>query len=183
MGPSYRHTVTIRLPHTHTHWCHMSVTLFMASASKKITWSDSDTATEGDDGLTSHTVIDKTDTTICLLIPSLLDKLRAPSKSELARKCPMTFNPPCDGKSCKRPICVSDSKSITPETHVNNYLHKCFVVSAGKLFCTACREELSVKTSALKLHMKSMNHNQVKMHFQHNYFTFAVSWQLSGNNS
>ena len=52
LGPSDRHIVTIRLPRTR--WCHMSVTLVMASASK-ITWSDSDTATESDDGLTSHT--------------------------------------------------------------------------------------------------------------------------------
>ena len=62
----------------------------------------------------------------------------------------MGFNPPCDGKSYKCPRCVSDSKSITPEMRVNNYLHKSFVLSAGKLFCTACREKLSIKTSPLK---------------------------------
>ena len=71
----------------------MSVTLVMASASKKNAWSDSDTATESDDGLTSHAVIDETDTRIRPSIPSLLDKLHAPSKSEVGKEVSSGIQP------------------------------------------------------------------------------------------
>ena len=138
----------------------------MASTSKKNAWSDSDTVTESDDGLTSLTVIDETDSPIHPSIPSLLDKLRAPTKSELARKRRVAVNPPRDGKRYKRPRCVSDPKSITPDMRVKSYPNECFVVSAGKLFCTACREELSVKASVLKLHVKCAKHNQGKVRLQ-----------------
>ena len=114
-------------------------------------------------GFTSLTVIDETDSPIRPSIPSLLDKLRALTKSELARKCRVAFNPPRDGKRYKCPKCVSDPKSIPPEMRVKSYLNECFVVSAGKLFCTACREELCVKVSVLRLHVKCAKHNQGKV--------------------
>ena len=138
----------------------------MASTSETNVWSDSDAATESDDGPTSLTVIDETDSPICPSIPSLLGKLDAPTKSELARKCRVACNPPRDGKRFKRPRCVSDPKSITPETRVKSYWNECFVVLAGTLFCTACREELLVKASVLKLNVKCAKHNQVKIRLQ-----------------
>ena len=78
----------------------------------------------------------------------------------------MAVNPPHDGKRYKRPRCVSDPKLITPEMHVKSYPNEYLVVSAGKLFCTACREELAIKVSVLKLHMKCAKHNQGKVRLQ-----------------
>ena len=78
----------------------------------------------------------------------------------------MAFNPPRDGKCYRRPRCVSDPKSITPEMCVKSYPNECFVVSAGKFFCTACREELFIKASVLKQHVKCAKHNQRKVCLQ-----------------
>ena len=150
--------------HQRTRWCHMSV--LMASASQTNAWSDSDTATESDDGLTSLSVINETDSPMCLSIPFFLDKLLAPTKSELARKQRVTFDPPHDVKHYKHPRCVSDPKLITAEMCVKSYRNECFVVSADKFFCTACREELFVKASVLMLPVKCAKHNQGKIHLQ-----------------
>ena len=55
-----------------TRWCHVSVTLVMASTSEKNAWSDIDAVTASDDGLTSLTVIEETDSPVHPSIPSLL---------------------------------------------------------------------------------------------------------------
>ena len=58
---------------------------------------------------------------------------------------------------------MSDPKTITPAMRVKAYPEECFVVSADKLFCTACREELSMKASVLTLHVKCMKHRDSKL--------------------
>ena len=40
------------------------------------------------------------------------------------------------------------------------------VVSSGKLFCQACREELNIKKSSVKYHMKSAKHAEGKRKIQ-----------------
>lgn len=66
-----------------------------------------------------------------------------------------------NGKCRKPPQCRSDSKTVSPEMHVKSFPKECFLVSAGKLFCNACREELmyivSVKDSVLQQHVEVLN--------------------------
>ena len=97
---------------------------------------------------------------------SILEKLRSLTISELARKRRVATNLPHDGKRYKKPNCRSDPKTITPAMRVKSHPEECFVVSAGKLFCTACREELSVKASVLQLHVKSVKHIDGKVRLQ-----------------
>ena len=41
-------------------------------------------------------------------------------------------------------------------------------MSVGKLFCSACREQLSVKSQVLKLHIKSAKHQKGKERLKSN---------------
>lgn len=52
-------------------------------------------------------------------------------------------------------ISLSKSKSISPIARVREYLDEALCVSASKLFCQACREELSLKKSVIINHLKS----------------------------
>ena len=51
-----------------------------------------------------------------------------------------------------------DPKSVTPAQRVREVPDEQLCVSAGKLFCKACREELSTKLSILKGHIKTKKH-------------------------
>ena len=62
---------------------------------------------------------------------SLLDKLKSPTSSDLARKRKLASNPP--PKGMKR----------------SKFAGENLAVLSGKLFCNACRETLSVKKSVL----------------------------------
>ena len=82
-------------------------------------------------------------------VPSLLSVLLAPKLSDLTRKRKIQSNP---GK-CKK-VCTSSSTSSEPKIvkavdRVRKYPNEQLNVSAGKLFCKACREELSLKSSII----------------------------------
>ena len=53
---------------------------------------------------------------------------------------------------------ASDPKSVTPSQRVKQYKGENLTVSNRKLFCLACREELSVKNSVITNHIKSAKH-------------------------
>ena len=89
---------------------------------------------------------------------SLMDSLRTPTASELSRKRKIDCNKPPKGKKRSRGTCSSDPKFITPEQRVKQHPKECFSVSNKKLFCLACREELSVKSSMVIGHIKSVKH-------------------------
>ena len=65
-------------------------------------------------------------------------------------------------KKRSRGICSSDPKFITPEHRVKQHPKVCFSVSNKKLFCLACREELSVKSSVVNGHIQSAKHTEGK---------------------
>ena len=44
--------------------------------------------------------------------------------------------------------------------------HESLVVSNGKLFCNACREELNLKKSSVKNHISSVKHKNGKVQVQ-----------------
>ena len=90
-----------------------------------------------------------------------MNGLRAPKPSDIARKRKTRVNPP-KGKrrSCSRGLC--DPKFVTPSQRVKEHSGEELVVSNGKLFCQACREELSLKANIVKNHIKSGKHKYGK---------------------
>ena len=55
---------------------------------------------------------------------------------------------------------MSDHKNIKPIDRVKQYANDHLQVSAGKLFCSACREEVSVKKSIIDKHINSTKHQK-----------------------
>ena len=94
---------------------------------------------------------------------SLLSKLKCPPSSDLARKRKIATNPPPTGmKRCKGRI-AAEPKTITPAVRVKQYPDENFKVSNHSLFCTACRETLSLKKSIIDLHVKTAKHTNGKV--------------------
>ena len=89
--------------------------------------------------------------------PSLLGKLRCPQPSDISRKRRVFVNPPC-GKRRSAGHGNFDPKSVSPSQRVCKFPNKQLSVSAGKLFCQACREEVSTKLSVLNGHIKTKKH-------------------------
>jgi len=70
-------------------------------------------------------------------------------------------NPP-KGTKQKISFCTNDPKLIKPSQRCAEFSDAPLTVSGGKLVCTACREELSLKRSIIKNHVQSMKHKIVK---------------------
>ena len=94
--------------------------------------------------------------------PSLLSKLRAPTQSDLMRKQVRTNEPPHTGACKKKPTCSTDPKGVSAAQRAKEFSGEMITVSAGKLFCSACWEELSLKHSTIKGHVQSAKHAQHK---------------------
>ena len=86
----------------------------------------------------------------------LLSRLRSPMPSLLARKRRVRVNP----TRVKRSNIdhSSEPKSTTPADRVNEYPDENFTVVSGNLFCRGCREQLKLKSSTIKNHIKSEKH-------------------------
>ena len=93
---------------------------------------------------------------------SLLDKLHDLKLSDISRKRKVCTNPPPVGKRRSKRRCQCDPKSVTPSQRLREFSQKPFTTSRGKLFCRACREDLSLKLSVMTNHIKSLKHNQGK---------------------
>ena len=92
----------------------------------------------------------------------MLDVLRAPQASELTRKRKIDCNPPT-GKKTSRGQGSSEPKSVTPKQRVNEFPDECLTVSrGGKLFCSACREELSLRKNIITNHISCKKHKTSK---------------------
>ena len=74
-----------------------------------------------------------------------LHRFREPKQSESTRKRKIRQNGPKTRRRKSRSSCSSDPKSVTPAQRVLQFPNKEFARSAGKLFCNAYREELSLK--------------------------------------
>ena len=104
---------------------------------------------------------------LTLAVPSLLSRLRAPSQSEIMRKRKIRVNQPLHtGGRKKKPACSTDPKSVSVVQRVNEFPGEMLTNSAGKLFCSACREELSLKLSIVKNHVESAKHSRHKCKLQ-----------------
>ena len=93
---------------------------------------------------------------------SLLEVLKAPRKSDLARKRCIAHNLPHDGKRHKAPKRSHDPKGVSPAQRAKEFANECLTVSANKLFCTACREEVALKLSIIRGHIGSSKHAKGK---------------------
>ena len=91
-------------------------------------------------------------------VVSLLDRLKAPQRSELSRKRTVDRNPPPKGKRRARGPHTSDPKSVSPAQRIPEFSDEQLTVSNGKLFCKACREELSLKKIVVANHVQSKKH-------------------------
>ena len=109
--------------------------------------SESETATveiiESDTATTSNSI-------------SILDRLKAPTKSDLARK--RKIERPAAQTKKRESTTVSnetDPKNVTPAQRLKDFPNKCLSVRNGKLFCVACREVIALKKSTIKKHISS----------------------------
>ena len=98
-------------------------------------------------------------------VVSLLDRLKAPKASDLARKRRVQSNPPVGMKRSKKGknSAFNNPKSITPYDRVKEHPGEPLTVTTGILFCSACREQLSLKSQVIKLHhIKYVKHQKGK---------------------
>ena len=88
---------------------------------------------------------------------SLLAQLRAPRKSDLTEPRKIRQNVGTQTRKSK-PSCNTDPASIGPAKRMREFPNEPFTVSAGNLFCSACRDEVSLKISTIRSHIKSNKH-------------------------
>ena len=81
---------------------------------------------------------------------SILDRLKAPTRSQLSRKRKVEKRLSANKKHKAN---TTDPKSVTPAARVEEFPGEYLAVRSGKLFCTACREELALKKSTIKNHI------------------------------
>ena len=89
-------------------------------------------------------------------VPTLLSKLKAPIISSLARKRKISSNP-ARAKRSKGAV-VTEPKSISPAHRILDFPNEHLTVLGDKLFCSVCREPLSVKKSIVQNHIASTKH-------------------------
>lgn len=94
-------------------------------------------------------------------VVSILDRLKSPVAADIARKRITKTNPPVGKRPC-RGSTSSDPKGIPPSKRVQDFPNEKLKVSGGKLFCTACREELGLKRSTVQNHVRSQKHESSK---------------------
>lgn len=129
-------------------------------ATPKSTTSEASTVTSGSISMPSTTdsTSASSSSAVSSGVNSLLSRLHRPTSSELSRKRKVDRNPPPKGKKPSRGASASDPKSVTPSQRVKQYTGENLTVSNKRLFCLACREELSLKSSVISNHIKSAKH-------------------------
>ena len=69
-------------------------------------------------------------------------------RSELSHKRRVAQNLTHDGRRIKAPKQAHNPKSVTPGQRVKEFPNECFTVSGIKLLCTACQQEVALKSVA-----------------------------------
>ena len=88
----------------------------------------------------------RTDSTVS----SLLDRLKSPTVSDLSRKTKVQTNPPRGTKRGKG--AVAAEPSVSPSDRIREFPDEQLSTVLSKLFCNACRENVSVKKSVIIQH-------------------------------
>ena len=81
--------------------------------------------------------------------PTLLSVLHAPQPSNLMRPRQVKHNPPVGKK--RHVQTLSDPKSVSLKQRLKKFPDETLTVSVGKLFSTACREELELKAGLYRV--------------------------------
>ena len=79
----------------------------------------------------------------------LLHQLPCPQPSELARKRKVDLISSLAGKKILKGY---EPKSVSPSQRVEQFPNESLCVCNNKLFCLACREDLSLKVSVIRYH-------------------------------
>ena len=91
--------------------------------------------------------------------PSILETLKAPRFSNFTRKRKVICNPPT-GQRKARGSGASEPKTVSPRERVNEFSKECLTLTGKKLFCNACREELSLRENIVPNHVASNKHKR-----------------------
>jgi hypothetical protein len=89
--------------------------------------------------------------------PSLLDRLKCPARSQLSRKRKTEKSTIGNKRHKPGETNPTDPKTVTPSTRVKEFTGEYLPVRNGKLFCTACREELAL---TIKTHITTGDKHQ-----------------------
>ena len=89
---------------------------------------------------------------------SLLDKLKRPTPTDIARRRKVKTNPPPTTKRRCRGSTSSSPKRIMPQQRMKEFGEP-LTISNGYLFCRVCREQISTKLSVIKNHLHSTKHS------------------------
>jgi hypothetical protein len=95
-------------------------------------------------------------------VASLLDRLKSPTTADIQRRRKITKNQPPRGKRTCTGALGSDPKGVSQNQRVKEFPTEPLTVSHGQLFCSACREQLSLRRSILKNHVESVKHRNSK---------------------
>ena len=93
---------------------------------------------------------------------SLLSWLWTPIASEITQKRKLGVNAPPHTGARKKLACASDPKGVSIAERARDFSDDMVTVLCGKVFCSVCREELSLKRSIIKNHVRSVKHAQWK---------------------
>ena len=66
------------------------------------------------------------------------------------------------GKKRGKGRCEADPKTVTVSDRLKEYSEETFVSSCGRLFCSSCREAVSLKKSVIEHHIVSQKHKRRK---------------------
>ena len=123
----------------------------MASASPP--GSEADTA----DSVPTDIVLGETTESTSRQLPTLLDRLKCPTKSDLCRKRKIQSVNPTAVKKRHQPgtLNPTDPKGVTAHSRVKEFPNEHLIVRNNKLFCSACREEIALKKSTITNHISS----------------------------
>ena len=97
---------------------------------------------------------------------SQLFRLKSPTPADISRPRKTMKNDPPRGKRRCRGALSSNPKGVSPNQRVREFQKESFMVSHGHLFCSACREQLSLKLSIIKNHIQSSKHERSKKQIQ-----------------
>ena len=99
-------------------------------------------------------------------VVSLLDRLKSPTSADIGRPRKTKTNDPPHGKQrpCRGAL-ATDPKGVTLNQWVKEFKYEPFTVLRGHLFCSACREQLSLKRSIIKNHLRSSKHGKGQLYY------------------
>ena len=137
------------MSNAHAHFACLVCNLTSSSTSSRGNPVDSATSS------TCHTDSEGADSAL-----SLLQRHRSLLLSELARKRAIKTNPPVGVKRGKG-RCSTTAKTVSVGDRLKAYAEEKFV-SSNRLFCSACREVVTLNKSVIELHISSQKHKRGK---------------------